>query len=212
MSAPAFGVLTGLTACAAVLTASFVTVLCRGAVQRLLCVGASVVPLCGRRHRERSFPSEGDLLGDGRRHLRRHHRYAARHRHQGSVAALSVRRHVPGAGGAGGRVGRRADPGEDSKAAAAHGVEPGPPIARNRAPATLHHRGRLRRRQLFHDEHGDDIGAARDGRMQSLGDGSDARHPVAHAGHVCAEPRDRFADPAVRRRAHDRSRARPASC
>ena len=207
-----FGVLTGLTACAAVLTASFLTLLRRRAVQRILRIGASILSLCGRRHGDRSLPPEGDLLGDGRRHLRRHHRTAARDRHQGSLAALSLRRHVPGAGGHGGAVGRRADAGENPQAAAAHGHEPGPPVVGNRAAAALHHGSRLRRRQLFDDEHGDDVRAARHGGVQSFGGGGDARHPVARHGHVRAELVHRLADPAFRRRAHDRDSGLASSC
>ena len=69
-----FGVLTGLIACAAVLTASFL-LFCIGALfTGFYASVASVLPLRRCRHRERRVPAEGDLLGDGRRHLCRHRR------------------------------------------------------------------------------------------------------------------------------------------
>ena len=201
-----FGVLTGLIACAAVLTASFLTVLHRRAVQRILCGGASVLSLCGRRHRERSRSDPkaiswvmvggifagiiGPQLVIVTKDLWQPYLFAGTFLAQAAMAVV---------------VGRRSDAGENSHAAAAHGDEPGPPAVRNRASAALHRGGRLRRRQLFHDEHGDDLGAARHGRMQSFGGGGDARHPVARDGHVRAEPLHRLADPALRRRAHDRA-------
>ena len=52
----------------------------------------------------------------------------------------------------------------------------GRPLLRDRAAAAVHRRGRLRCRQLLDDEHGDDLGAARDGDVRSLGD---ARHRSA---------------------------------
>ena len=67
-------------------------VLLRRVLRRLLCRRPPVLSLRRRRHRERRVPAQGDLLGAGRRRVRRLHRPAARHLHQGPVAALSVRR------------------------------------------------------------------------------------------------------------------------
>ena len=61
--------------------------------------GASILPLRRHRYGQPAIPAQGRRLGAGRRYLRRRDRLAARHLHQGCVAALSVRRHVPGAVG-----------------------------------------------------------------------------------------------------------------
>ena len=49
----------------------------RRAVRRALCRCASVVPLCCRRHRKRTFPPQGRVLGFGRRCFCRRDRAAA---------------------------------------------------------------------------------------------------------------------------------------
>ncbi len=68
-------------------------------VRRPLRGGASILSLRRHRYGEPAVSAQGRRLGAGRRHLRRRDRLAARHLHQGRVAALSVRRHVPGAVG-----------------------------------------------------------------------------------------------------------------
>ena len=102
---------------------------------------------------------------------------------------------------------RRADARQHSAAAAARGRRQRPPAERDRARAALHRRGRLRGGQLCDDEHGDDLGAARHGRVQPLGHRGDARPAMARARHVRAELRHRRADRPLRRRAHRRARA-----
>ena len=86
---------------------------------------------------------------------------------------------------------RRADVPENSAPAAANGDERGPAVVRNRPAAALPRRGRLRRRQLFDDEPGDDVGAARHGHVQPFDHRCHARPAVAHPRHVRAELRDR---------------------
>ena len=87
----AFGALSGLISCAAVLHGSF----------WLLLVGTLCGGLYAAAHQSYRFaatdtasaavPAQGRRLGAGRRHLRRRDRPAACHLHQGLVAALSVR-------------------------------------------------------------------------------------------------------------------------
>ena len=79
-----------------------------------------------------------------------------------------------------------------------------PPADGDHAHAAFRGRGRLRRGELRHDEHGDDLGAARHDRLRPFGDRRRARHPVARAGDVCAELHHRLADRALRRRARHR--------
>ncbi len=70
-SAPCRGILTGLICCVAGAAGLVPAVQHRRDLQRLLCGGASVLPLRRHRHRERRVQAEGDLLGAGRRRLRR---------------------------------------------------------------------------------------------------------------------------------------------
>ena len=80
------------------------------------------------------------------------------------------------------------------------GRRPWPAAVGNPAAAALHRGGGLRHCQLFDDEHGDDLGAARHGRMQPFGDRCDARAAMARARHVRAELHHRLADRALRQR------------
>ena len=66
-------------------------------------------------------------------------------------------------------VRRRADAAENSGAAAQAGRRRGTPARRDRAPAEIHCCGRMRCRQLFDDEYGDDRRAARHGDVQPFG-------------------------------------------
>ncbi len=54
-----------------------------------------------------------------------------------------------------------------------------PAAVRDRAPAALHRRGRLRRHRLRGDEPADDLGAARHGRLRPFGHRRHPRHPMA---------------------------------
>ena len=159
------------------------------------------------------YQAEGDLVRAGRRRDGRRHRPGSRHRHQGLVAAASVRRDLHRAIGAGGARGPRADAAQVAAADAARGAQaqPRPAAVGDRAAAAVHRRGRLRRRQLRHHEPGDDLGADRHGRLRPFGDDIDARHPVACARHVCAELHHRLADRAVRRVPDHRARAGAAA-
>ena len=104
----------------------------RRRLQRLLCVRPSVLSLRRRRYRERGVPAEGDLVGADRRRPRRRRRRATGHRHQGSLAALSLRRDLYRAVGARPGRGRRADVPEHPEAAAALGSGRRPPARRDR--------------------------------------------------------------------------------
>ena len=86
------GVLTGLICCVAVLQGSFLLFNIGAVFSGFYAVGAPVLSLRRRRYRERGVPAQGDLVGAARRRARRHRRSATRHRDQGSVAALSLRR------------------------------------------------------------------------------------------------------------------------
>ncbi len=66
----------------------------RHVLRRALCRRAQLLPFRRRRHRERCLPAEGGVLGAGRRRVRRHHRAAARHPHQGSAVALHLCRQL----------------------------------------------------------------------------------------------------------------------
>ena len=67
----------------------------RHVLRRALCCRAPVLSLrCGG-HREREFRVQSDLVGAGRRRVRRGARAATRHLDQGSAAALHVRRELP---------------------------------------------------------------------------------------------------------------------
>ncbi len=104
----------------------------RGDLQRLLRLGAPVLSFRRDRYRERRLQGEGDLLGAGRRHFRRDRRPATRHRHQGSVAAVSLRRELHRPVGVCAGRGRRADAAQHPAAAAADGDERGPAAGGNR--------------------------------------------------------------------------------
>ena len=88
----------------------------RHVLRRALCRRAQLLPFRRRRHRQRRLPAEGGVLGAGRRRVRRHHRAAARHPHQGSAVALHLRRQLSRPVGlrAAGRAG--ADAGQDPAA------------------------------------------------------------------------------------------------
>ncbi len=70
---------------------------------------------------------------------------------------------------------------------------------RHRRAAEIPHRRRLRPGQLFDDEHGDDVGAAGHGHVQSHRRRGGARHPMACHRHVRAELHHRFFDRPLRR-------------
>ena len=93
----AFGVLSGLISCAAVLHGSFWLLLRRHFVRRPLRGGASILSLCRHRYGEPAVPAQGGGLGAGRRHFRRRDRLAARHLHQGRRGRLICSPAVPGA-------------------------------------------------------------------------------------------------------------------
>ena len=201
------GVLTGLICCVAVLQGSFL----------LFNIGAIFSGFYASAHQSYRFAAT-DTASDAfkakaiswvlrRRHLRRDRRPATRHRHQGSLAALSLRRelHRPVSVCAG--RGRRADAAQHPEAAAADGHERRPPALGNRQATAVCRGGGLRGRELFDDEPGDDLGAARHGHVQSFGHRRDARPAMACARHVRAELPDRLADQPVRCRAHHRARA-----
>ena len=90
----AFGVLSGLISYSAVMNGSFWAAAHRHVLRRALCGRAPVLPLRRGRYRERSLPSEGRVVGAGGRRVRRRARAAARHLHQGSAVAASVRREL----------------------------------------------------------------------------------------------------------------------
>ena len=141
----------------------------RHVLRRALCRGASVLPLCRRRYRERAVQAEGDLLGAGRRRVRGVDRAAARHLHQGLLPPHLFAASYLGAGGSA----------RCSRPCVLMFVKIPPPP---RKPAERR-RGRCRDRaqprfivavacgvaSYAHDEHGDDLGAARHGRLRPFG-------------------------------------------
>ena len=118
------GVLTGLICCAAVLLGSFL----------LLNVGALFSGFYAASHNSYRFAAADTASEDFRPNaiswvmaggsLRGHHRIADCHLHQGSVAALSLRRDLSRAGHDCARLRRRAPAGENPQAAAAPPPEP----------------------------------------------------------------------------------------
>ena len=204
----AFGVLAGLLNCAAVVTASFT----------LLCIGALCTGFYAAVHQSYRFAA-ADTASDAFRPkaiswvmvggifaglFGSQLVIATKDLWQPYLFAGTVHRPVGGGAGLGGGSGA----GQDPDAAGAHRGESRPTAFRDRAPAALHRGGGLRRRQLFDDEHGDDLGAARHGRLQSFDQRGGARHPVAYPRDVRAVAVHRLADPALRRRAYRRHRAR----
>ena len=111
-----FGALSGLIACAAVLSELVRAFPGRHALRRSLRRGASILSLCGSRYRERAFPPAGDSLGARRRRGCGRDWAAARHSHQGRVAGVPVRRHLFGAIGLRRDRRRGADAAEASQA------------------------------------------------------------------------------------------------
>ena len=107
-------------------------------LRRPLRGGASILPLCRHRYGEPAVPAQGRRLGAGRRHFRRRDRLAARHLHQGRVAALSVRRHVPGAVGLRGAGRDRAGAAQNSPAAGVAFADRRAAAQRNRRAAEIH--------------------------------------------------------------------------
>ena len=97
------GVLTGLLGAFAILHALVLAVLLRDLPRRALWRGVAILSLRRRRRRQRRVPSQGGVVGDGRRRVRRRARSAARAVDHGYLAALSVRLQFRGAGG--GRAG-----------------------------------------------------------------------------------------------------------
>ena len=79
----------------------------------------------------------------------------------------------------------------------ARATRPWPSARRDRAQPAIH-RGRGHRgRELHDDEPGDDLGAARHGRLRPFGHRRHARHPVARDRHVRAELHHRQPDRAL---------------
>ena len=202
------GVLTGLLGAFAILHAFVSAVLLRDLPRRAVRRGVAILSFCRRRWRQRRISSEGGVVGDGRRRVRRRARPAARAVDDGYLAALSVRLQLRGAGGGraggdGGAVGRRC------AEARAVGSSRRPSAVRDRAAAALHRRRAVRRHLLSDDESGDDVGAAGDEDVRPQRQRFQFRHPVAYRGDVRAELLYRLADRALRGAA-DR-RARPAA-
>ena len=90
---------------------------------------------------------------------------------------------------------RRVDTARNSAAAECRILTDGRPLGdrSSRQPQIIVAVG-LRRCELRHDEHGDDVGAAGHGDVQSLGRRSGPWHPMARDRHVCAELLHRYAD------------------
>ena len=163
-----FGMLSGLISYSAVMHGSFCAAAARHLLRRPLRRRASVLPLRRRRYRERALPRQGGVLGAGRRRLRRRDRAAARHLHQGSAGRRICSRQLSRPVGL--RAARGASCCNSCTCRSSRRSAPTSAAARrNRAPAALHRRGRLRHGQLRHDEHGDDLGAARHGRLRPFG-------------------------------------------
>ena len=105
--------------------------------RRALRRGGAILSFCRRRRRQRRVPSQGRVVGDGGRRVRRRARSAARAVDHGYLAALSVCVQLRGAGlrragGNGGAVGRRC------AEAGAVGYAWRPAAVRDRAAAALH--------------------------------------------------------------------------
>ena len=97
-------------------------------------------------------------------------RAAARHLHQGSCCRrICSPRAISASPPARVLAAHRADVRAKCRRSPPKRVEHVAAARRDRAHAALHRRGRLRRRQLRHDEHGDDLGAARHGRLRPFG-------------------------------------------
>ena len=181
-------------------------VLPRHLPRRTLRRGVAILPLCRRRWRQRGVSSQGGVVGDGRRRVRRRARPAARAVDDGYLAALSVRLQLRGAGGGG--AGGDGDPGR-RRCAEAGAVRSAwrPAVAGDRAAAAVHRRGTLRHRLLSHDESGDDLGAAGDADVRVERQRFQFRHSMAYRRDVRAELLYRLADRALRRAEDRRARA-----
>ena len=166
----------------------FLAAACRHLLRRPLCRRASVLPLRRRRHGERCLPAQGGVLGAGRRRVRGGDRAATRHLHQGPAAGLTSSRRAISAKS----VCRVA-------AAAVLQFVKVPPLAAKACRRKARPLVDIVRTPRFIvavacgvasysiDESGDDLGAARHGRLRPFGHRRHARYPVACAGDVWAE-------------------------
>ena len=180
---------------------------CRHAVRRPLCGRAPVVSFCCGRYGDTAVSRQSRRVGACWRRVCCGARAADRHFHQRYLADLFVRSNLPRPiGVCGTRCGRTFVPQHSAPARVAF-ARRRPPAGHDHCAAEVHRRGGMRPCELHHDEHDDDLGAAGNGHVQSHRQRGRARHPVARAGHVCAEFHHRLADRALWRAADDGDRA-----
>ncbi len=173
-------------------------VLRRDISRRPLWFGCAVLPFCRGRRRNAGVPTEGAVMGDGRRRVRRRARPAARAVDHGPLAAVFVCRELCRAGC------RRlccdgASRHRGCAEASCRGFRRRPAAARNRDQATLHRGSDMWRGQLLLDELRDDVSAARNEALRPVADRFQFWYPVAHRRDVRPELLYRRRDRAVGR-------------
>ena len=213
-----FGVLTGLLGALAILRGSFALFCCATFLGGLYGAVSQSYRFAAADGASAGVSSQGRVLGDGRRRFRRRAGPATRAVDDGYLAALPVRFQFPdagrgGAGGDGDTLGSRC------AETRPRGPSWRPPVAGDRAAATVHRRGHLRHRCLSDHEPGDDVSSAGDEDLRPERQRFQFRHPVAYRCHVRAQFFHRLADRAFRRAEGGSSRPaaggqarRPSDC